>query len=222
MSNSHSFDLNAENPFDDLRGDNVVIHESTYIDAPCRIGKNTTIMHFSHVMPHSIIGENTHVGHNVTIGTGVLIGNHVTVMNNSLLNSGVILEDEVYCGASTVFNPLGRMKGHQKTISRISPTLVKKGANIGANTSIASGVTIGQHAFLEAGTVVDGIVPDFALMLGNPMKLVSWRCQCGEALTFKADDTDCKACGKTYKRENRQRIIQKIPHQPENLLEQSG
>jgi len=205
--------------FEDCRGDNVFIHESAYVDTPCRIGDNSSILHFTHVMSHAIIGENSHVGHNVTIGNGVMIGNSVRVMNNSLLNSGVILEDHVYCGASTIFNPLNRMKGHQKSLSRISPTLVKQGATIGPNTTVASGVLIGQSAFLEAGTVVDGNVPDFALMLGNPMKLVGWRCFCGEALHFKQRDTvSCDHCGKCYYREHKYRIVQ----QPDsNMLHNS-
>lgn len=201
---------------DSIRGDNVYVHESAYVDAPSRIGSHSSVMHFSHIMAHSIIGEHSHIGHHVTVAGGVIIGNSVKVMNNSLLNSGVILQDNVYCGASTVFNPLNRMRGHHKIISKISPTLVKQGTSIGANSSIASGVTIGQNVFIETGTVVDASIPDFALMLGNPMKLIGWRCECGENLIFKQDDIECAACGKLYHRESSQKIWQK--HHPDEQV----
>lgn len=194
--------------FEDQRAKSAFIHESSYVDSPCLIGEHTAILHFTHIMAHAIIGSHCHIGHNVTIGSGVVIGNHVRILNNTLLNSGVILEDNVYCGASTIFTALNRIRGRSRTISPISPTLVKSGANIGANTTVAAGVTIGQHSFVEAGSVVDNNIPDFALVYGNPVRFEGWRCQCGECLTFHKDKAYCKHCGKRYTQYSEFKILQ--------------
>lgn len=200
------FESGQDMAFEDHRDDSAYIHESSYIDSPCRIGKNTTILHFAHIMPHSIIGDNCHIGHHVTIASGVMIGNNVKVMNNALLNSGVILEDSVYCGASTTFNPLNHLRGKTKSISRISPTLVREGANIGPNSSIAAGVVIGRYSFIEACTVIDRNVPDYAMVMGNPLKLRGWRCVCGELLRFEDETARCRQCGDIYLRSSRYKV----------------
>jgi UDP-2-acetamido-3-amino-2,3-dideoxy-glucuronate N-acetyltransferase len=197
------YDHNLE----DLRADSAFIHESAYVDSPVAIGENTAILHFSHVMANSIIGNHCHIGHNVTIGSGVLIGNHVKVMNNTTLNSGVILEDDVYCGPSTIFTELRHIRAQNNHMSPISPTLVKQGAHIGANTTVASGLTIGLYTFIEAGSVIDRNIPDFALVCGNPLKFGGWRCKCGEKLKFSADLTACKHCGKSYVQKSERKIV---------------
>lgn len=198
-----------EHGFEDSRAESAYIHESSYVDSPCRIGEHTAILHFSHVMANSIIGDHCHIGHNVTISSGVLIGNHVRVMNNALLNGGVILEDEVYCGPSSVFVPLKNARGGKGSISKVSPTLVRRGAHIGANTTIANGFTIGLHTFVEAGTVIDRNIPDYALVSGNPLRFTGWRCECGERLKFKEDTTvACATCGKGYRQKSERKIVQ--------------
>ncbi len=185
------------------------IHESAYIDEPCQIGHGTNIMHFCHIMSNSVIGSHCQIGHNVTIASGVLVGNNVRVLNNAMLNSGVILEDEVFCGPSTVFAPLKYMRGEAGNISTIHPTLVKHGANIGAQTTIASGLTIGQHTFVESGSVIDRNIPDFALVCGNPVQFAGWRCECGQILKFSGkDQTTCPRCGKQYIQQSEVEIIQ--------------
>ena len=184
--------------FEDCRAPSAQIHPSALLDAPCRVGEHTAILPFVHVMSQTIIGNHSLIGHNVTIASGVLVGNHVRVLNNSLLNSGVILEDSVYCGPSTTFCAMTRMRGTTTAISRVSPTLVRRGASIGPNSTVAAGVTIGTHAFVEAGTVIDRNIPDFALVCGNPLRFFGWRCTCGEPLTFKTEQTTCNACGKQY------------------------
>ncbi len=194
--------------FEEHHDETAFIHESSYVDSPCHIGKNTEVMHFTHVMPHTIIGDDCHIGHNVTIASGVMIGNAVRVMNNSLLNSGVILEDAVFCGPSTIFSPISRLRGKIKNLSQISPTLVRTGANIGANSSVAAGVTIGRHTFIEAGTVVDENIPDYALIAGNPSKVKGWRCECGEILSFNKELTDCPACPRVYRRKSELKVVQ--------------
>jgi UDP-2-acetamido-3-amino-2,3-dideoxy-glucuronate N-acetyltransferase len=184
-----------------LPEDRPFIHESSYVDEPCHIGKRTSIFHFSHIMAHSIIGEDCHIGHNVTIGSGVLIGNKVRVMNNTLLNSGLILEDEVYCGPSIVFTALKNIRSVQQAdISKVSPTLVRQGAHISANSTVSAGVTIGRFTFIEAGSVVDKSLPDFALAYGNPVEVQGWRCCCGTPLLFTSDISQCHECDKRYYR----------------------
>jgi UDP-2-acetamido-3-amino-2,3-dideoxy-glucuronate N-acetyltransferase len=185
------------------------VHESAYIDEPCEIGHGTSVMHFSHISANTVIGAHCQIGQNVTIASGVFIGDNVRVLNNTLLNSGVILENDVYCGPSTVFAPLKYIRGEAGNVSSIQPTLVKRGASIGANTTIASGFTIGQFTFVESGSVVDRNVPDFAVVYGNPIQFAAWRCECGQTIKFRiAETTVCSRCGKKYARQSETEIVQ--------------
>jgi UDP-2-acetamido-3-amino-2,3-dideoxy-glucuronate N-acetyltransferase len=206
MSMNPSFDP-VYDKWEDNRSETAYIHESAYVDSPCRIGQNTKILHFSHVMANSIIGNHCHIGHNVTISSGVLIGNHVKVMNNATLNSGVILQDDVYCGPSTIFTDITHIRGKSQSISQIRPTLIKQGAHIGANTTLASGLSIGLYTFIEAGSVIDRNIPDFAIVCGNPLKIDGWRCACGTELSFKQQKALCPQCGKTYVKDSERKII---------------
>jgi UDP-2-acetamido-3-amino-2,3-dideoxy-glucuronate N-acetyltransferase len=208
----------------DYRAETAYIHESSYVDAPCRIGEHTAILHFTHVMPHAIIGDHCHIGRNVTIASGVLVGNHVKVMNNVQLSSGVILENNVYCGPCVTFTDNRHVRAIPGTISRISPTLVRQGAQVGPNTTVASGFTIGRFAFIEAGTIVDRNIPDFAIVYGNPLKFAGWRCECGQSLNLypssvskydrpaKAGNSEatvtCAYCGKRYERQSKWKVLQ--------------
>lgn len=208
--------------FEDHRAETAFIHESSYVDAPCRIGEHTSILHFSHVMGHTIIGSYCQIGRNVTVASGVFVGDNVRVMNNAQLNSGVILENGVYCGPNTVFTENKFVRANTKNISRISPTLVRHGAQIGANTTVASGSTIGRFAFIEAGTVIDRNIPDFAVAYGNPLKLAGWRCECGQAILLnaaapekshgetqdKAQEVHCSSCGRLYLRQSKWKVLQ--------------
>lgn len=208
---------NFEPFFEDQRAETAFIHESTYIDTPCRIGEHTSIMHFTHVMANSIIGNHCFIGRNVTIASGVFLGDNVKVMNNAQLNSGVILENEVYCGPSTIFTENNRVRAHTKNISRISPTLVRHGAQIGANTTVASGFTVGRFAFIEAGTVIDRNIPDFAVVYGNPLKFAGWRCECGQLISERTErkgrdqepsEIQCSYCNKRYLRQSQWKLLQ--------------
>lgn len=196
-----------ETGLEDNRAESSFIHESAYVDRPCKIGERTAILHFSHVMANSIIGNHCHIGHNVTIYTGVLIGDHVRIMNNATLNSGVIMQDEVYCGPSTIFTDIKHIRGKSVPISPIRPTLVKRGAHIGANSTLASGLSIGMYTFIEAGTVIDRNIPDFAIVCGNPLKIDGWRCACGDALSFSKDKAMCAQCGKTYLKDSERKVV---------------
>jgi UDP-2-acetamido-3-amino-2,3-dideoxy-glucuronate N-acetyltransferase len=205
--------------FEDHRADTAFIHASSYVDSPCRIGEHTSILHFTHVMGHTIIGNHCQIGRNVTIASGVFLGDNIRVSNNAQLSSGVILENEVYCGPNTVFTENKFVRANTKNISKVSPTLVRHGAQIGANTTVASGSTIGRFAFIEAGTVIDRNIPDFAVAYGNPLKLAGWRCECGQSMPLQvgSDNTDvhaaseeivCSACGRLYVRQSKWKVLQ--------------
>lgn len=179
-------------------------HETSYIDEPCEIGKDTKIWHFCHVMKGAKIGKNCSLGQNVNVGGKAVIGNNVKIQNNVSIYDGVILEDYVFCGPSMVFtndiNPRSKYPKHGQYIS----TLVKEGASIGANAVIICGITIGKHAFIGSGSVVTKDIPDYALAYGSPAKVHGWVCECGQKLNFEKDQTQCSKCKLQYKKENNQ------------------
>ncbi|MEM0951444.1 MAG: acyltransferase [Cyanobacteria bacterium P01_H01_bin.74] len=194
---------------DDTAESGIFIHETSTVEPPSQIGANTTVHQFSHVMSNAIIGRSCKIGRNVTIESGVMVGNFVDIMHNSQINSGVIVEDNVYCGFSVVFEDTRRIRATPKTISQVSPTIVRKGASIGANTTVASGNTIGQFSFIEAGSIVDRNIPDFAVACGNPIQLIGWRCKCGQALTLKKNQkaVKCNYCNRHYNRQSQWKLI---------------
>ena len=150
------------------------IHESSYVDESVQIGEGTKIWHFSHVQSGASIGENCSIGQNVNVGNNVKIGNHVKIQNNVSVYEGVELEDYVFCGPSMVFTNIKvpRSEFSQRGTEFYSKTLVKKSASIGANATIVCGVTIGEYAMIGSGTVVTKDVPAYALVVGNPGRVV--------------------------------------------------
>jgi len=179
-------------------GGNYFAHPTAVIEQPCAIGKGTKIWHFSHIMKESKIGKNCNIGGNVVISPKVVIGNNVKIQNNVSLYTGVILEDDVFCGPSMVFTNVINPRSHIIRRNQYQKTLVKKGATLGANCTIVCGHTIGKYAFVGAGAVVTKDIPDYALYTGVPAKQVGWVCQCGERLLFKGETATCKSCGLKY------------------------
>ncbi len=178
------------------------VHNSSYIDDNCKIGKNTKIWHFSHIQSGTQIGENCSFGQNVNVGNNVKIGNNCKIQNNVSIYEGVELEDYVFCGPSMVFtnvlNP--RCKYPQRGSTFYHKTLVKEGASIGANATIVCGNTIGKHCFIGAGSVVTKDIPDFAMVVGVPAKIVGWVSQAGKKLDFSKDNkVFCEKSNKWYK-----------------------
>ena len=149
-------------------------HESSYIDENVEIGEGTKIWHFSHIQSGAIIGTNCSIGQNVNIGNNVKIGNSVKIQNNVSVYEGVELEDYVFCGPSMVFTNirLPRSEFPQRGSEYYEKTLVKKSASIGANATIVCGNTIGRYALIGSGAVVTKDVPDYALVIGNPGKVI--------------------------------------------------
>ncbi|MBC7318737.1 Gfo/Idh/MocA family oxidoreductase, partial [Candidatus Bipolaricaulota bacterium] len=178
------------------------VHESAYVDPGAKIGKGTKIWHFSHIMSGAEIGENCNIGQNVFIAKNVKIGNNVKIQNNVSVYEGVILEDDVFCGPSCVFTNVKtpRSAFPRNRSEDYLPTIVKRGATIGANATIVCGVTIGEWAFVAAGAVVTKDVPPYALVAGVPARQMGWACRCGVPLKFEGEETSCRSCGRRYRK----------------------
>jgi UDP-2-acetamido-3-amino-2,3-dideoxy-glucuronate N-acetyltransferase len=164
-------------------------HETSIIDNKVTIGNGTKIWHFSHLQSGATIGKNCSIGQNVYIGNNVIIGNSVKIQNNVSIYEGVELEDFVFCGPSMTFTNilLPRSEFPQKGSKFYLKTLVKKSASIGANATIICGNTIGKYAMVGAGAVVTKNIPDFALVVGNPGRIVGWVDKKGLNLNFNED-----------------------------------
>jgi len=167
------------------------------------IGEGTRIWAFAHVMKDARIGRDCNIGEHCYIEQGVTLGNNVTVKNGVNVWMGVTIEDNVFLGPNCVLtndpNPRAYIK---KSADSLVETLIRNNATIGANATIVCGVTIGQYAFVGAGTVVIRSVPDFALVVGNPARQIGWMCECAQRIpmTAKADAVYCPHCQRAYRR----------------------
>jgi len=174
----------------------VTIHESAYVDAGVEIGEGSKIWHFSHILGNVTLGKNVNVGQNVVIGPKVTVGNNVKIQNNVSVYEGVTLEDGVFCGPSCVFTNVNNPRSEIARKSEYRPTLVKRGASIGANATIVCGHTLGEYSFIAAGAVVAKDVPAFALMAGVPAKRIGWMSHAGAKL---GPDLVCPETGRRYR-----------------------
>ena len=161
------------------------IHSSAYVDPGCEIGAGTKVWHFCHLMPGAKVGKNCNLGQNVFVAGGVVVGDNCKIQNNVSLYTGVQLEDDVFCGPSCVFTNIRNPRSQLPRRSLYEHTLVRRGATIGANATIVCGVTVGRYAFVGAGAVVAGDVPDYALMLGVPARREGWMSRHGHRLLEK-------------------------------------
>jgi len=175
-------------------------HKSAVIDEGVEIGEDTSIWHFSHVLKGSRLGKNCKIGQNVVIGPRVSIGDGVKVQNNVSVYEGVTLEDYVFCGPSMVFTNVYNPRSEIRRMHELKPTLVKRGATLGANSTILCGITVGQYAFVGAAAVVLKDVPDYALIVGNPGRVTGWMCECGVKLPTGKTKTTCPTCKKAYRK----------------------
>ena len=183
-------------------GPGYFVHESAFVDEHVEIGEGTTIWHVSHVLEHSKIGKNCRIGQNVVIGPKVSIGDGVKIQNNVSVYEGVTLEDDVFCGPSMVFTNVTNPRSEIRRMAELRPTLVRRGATLGANCTVVCGITLGQYAFVGAGSVVVKDVPDFALVVGNPGRIIGWMCACANRITFEQEEGagSCKTCGQQYQK----------------------
>lgn len=178
-------------------------HETAVIDDGCKIGKGTKIWHFSHIMTGSEIGENCNIGQNVVVLTGVKLGRNVKVQNNISIYTGVICEDDVFLGPSMVFTNVINPRSAIIRKDQYLPTIVEKGATIGANSTIVCGNKIGMFSFIGAGAVVTKDVKPYALVVGNPARQTGWMSEFGHKLSFDASGTaTCPESGERYKLES--------------------
>ncbi len=174
------------------------IHPTVCLDPPCEVGAGTRIWHFTHVREGARIGENCIIGQNVYVGAGVRIGDRCKVQNNVSVYEGVTLEDEVFVGPSAVFTNVINPRAAIERKHEIRPTLVRRGATIGANATVVCGVVIERCAFVAAGAVVTRSAPPFALVAGVPARRVGWVCRCGVRLHTLGEICQCSACGERY------------------------
>ena len=175
-------------------------HPTAVIDEPAEIGEGTQIWHFTHIMSGAKIGKNCMIGQNVFVASGAILGSNIKVQNNVSIYEGVILEDDVFCGPSVVFTNVFNPRSFISRKKEFRKTTVGKGSTIGANATIICGNTLGQYAFIGAGSVVTKDIPDYALVYGNPGRVQGWVCQCAVEITFRYGKAVCKVCGKRYKK----------------------
>ncbi len=178
-------------------------HSSAFIDPDTEIGEGTSIWHVTHVLKGSRIGRNCRIGQNVVIGPNARVGDGVKIQNNVSVYEGVTLEDNVFCGPSMVFTNVINPRSEIRRMEELKATRVRQGATLGANCTIICGTTIGQYAFIGAGAVVTKDVPDYALIVGNPGRVMGWMCVCGNRLEFRNGGDgagDCPHCGREYEK----------------------
>ena len=174
------------------------VHPSAVVDDGAQIGEGTKIWHFAHVMSQAVIGRDCVIGQGCFVGN-VTIGNGVRIQNNVSVYDGVILEDNVFAGPSCVFTNVMNPRSEVDRKAEYQPTLVKRGATIGANATIICGLTIGEYAFVGAGALVRTDIAAHAVVVGVPTRQVGWMCVCGERIREAADVTlTCKACERRY------------------------
>ena len=154
---------------------NYFVHESSYVDDGCQIGEGTKIWHFSHIMKDCVIGKRCNIGQNVVISPEVVLGNNVKIQNNVSVYTGVVCEDDVFLGPSCVFTNVINPRSAVNRRGQYLKTKVGKGATIGANATIVCGHDIGEYAFIGAGAVVTKDVPPYAVVGGNPARVVKMR-----------------------------------------------
>jgi UDP-2-acetamido-3-amino-2,3-dideoxy-glucuronate N-acetyltransferase len=174
------------------------VHPTATVDDGAEIGAATRIWHSSHVMPGAVVGRDCILGQNVYVGRDVRVGDGVKIQNNVSVYEGVTLEDGVFCGPSVVFTNVVDPRAHIDRKHEFRPTLVRRGATLGANATILCGVTIGEWAFVGAGAVVTHDVPDHALVIGVPARLAGWVCECGRRLDAEGDVGRCPDCGSSF------------------------
>jgi UDP-2-acetamido-3-amino-2,3-dideoxy-glucuronate N-acetyltransferase len=177
------------------------VHPTAIVDDGAQIGEGSRVWHWVHISAGARIGRACSFGQNVFVGNEVVIGNNVKVQNNVSVYDAVTLEDDVFCGPSTVFTNVYNPRSAVIRKEEYRRTLVRRGATLGANSTIVCGTTIGQYAFVGAGAVVNQDVPDYALMVGVPARQIGWMSQHGERLKLPLSgnaDTVCEQTGKRY------------------------
>lgn len=174
----------------------VTVHPTAIVDDGAVLGGGTKVWHWAHICSGARIGENCSFGQNVFVGNKVEIGDRVKVQNNVSIYDSVTLEDGVFCGPSMVFTNVINPRAEIERKDEYKPTLVRRGATLGANCTILCGTEIGRYAMIGAGAVISRDVPDFALMVGVPGRRIGWVSHAGERL---GPDLICPREGRRYR-----------------------
>jgi len=183
-------------------------HQTAEVSPQAKIGQGTKIWQNSQILGKAQIGKNCVIGHNCLVGSQSKLGNNVKLESNIDVWDLVTLKDYVFVGPSVVFtnDPNPRAKYPKKQYPQYGqwqPTLVRQGASLGANATIICGHTIGQWAFIGAGSVITKDIPDYALMVGVPARQIGWVCECGNKLEFKKNKAACPKCHRKYQKKNK-------------------
>lgn len=173
------------------------IHHTAEIDEGCRIGDGTQVWHWSHISSKVTIGENCSLGQNVFIGDNVTVGNNCKIQNNVSIYDGVHLDDYVFCGPSMVFTNVINPRSEFSKKNQFKKTIVKKGVTFGANSTIVCGITIGEYAFIGAGSLVHKNIKPYSLVVGVPFQQIGWMSKFGEKLDLPVDGSGIAKCYKT-------------------------
>ena len=160
----------------------ITVHPSAVIDSGAKIGDQTKVWHFSHICGGAKVGKHCSLGQNVFIGNDVEVGNNVKIQNNVSVYDAVTIEDDVFCGPSMVFTNVYNPRSAVTRKDEYRKTLIKRGATLGANSTIICGNIVGEYAFVGAGALINKDVPNFALMVGVPVKQIGWMSRFGERL----------------------------------------
>jgi UDP-2-acetamido-3-amino-2,3-dideoxy-glucuronate N-acetyltransferase len=185
----------------------VRIHPTAEVSNEASIGRGTRIWNQAQVREGAHIGAGCVIGKNVYVDFDVVVGDHVKIQNNSSLYHGVTVEDGVFIGPHVCFtndklpravNPDGSPKGDDDW--EASPIVVRRGAALGANSTILPGVIIGRWALVGSGSVVTRDVDDYELVAGNPARRIGSACPCGQPLRDEPDGSRftgaCPSCGR--------------------------
>jgi UDP-2-acetamido-3-amino-2,3-dideoxy-glucuronate N-acetyltransferase len=184
------------------RSGSVFVHASAYVDPPRAIGDGTEVWHFCHVMAGARIGRGCVLGQNVFVAGGVVVGDRVRIQNNVSLYDGVVVEDDVFLGPSCVLTNVTNPRAQVSRRALFEPTVLRRGATIGANATVLPGVTVGRYAFVAAGAVVTRDVPDYALVIGVPAHHRGWMSRHGQRLfPGEGGELRCPESGYRYQEE---------------------
>jgi len=176
-----------------------LIHPTAIIDEGCTIGEGTRIWHFSHVMHGARVGKSCNIGQNVVISPGAIVGDRVKIQNNVSVYTGVTVEDDAFLGPSCVFTNVINPRSFISRKDEFRPTIVRRGASIGANATIVCGNEIGEYAMIGAGAVVTKDVPPYSLWVGNPARQAGWVSRAGHKLDFNDGMAVCPETGAHYR-----------------------
>lgn len=180
--------------------DGFFAHETAVVEPGAQVGHGTSIWHFAHVRAGARVGESCVVGKDVYVDAGALVGDRVKIQNGVSVYAGVTIEDEVFVGPAVAFTN-DRFPRAVNPDWEVTPTLVRKGASVGANATIRCGIELGEYSVVAAGAVVTRTVTAHQLVMGNPARPAGWMCRCGAVVSHDADgppaSLECPDCAGT-------------------------